>query len=110
MTFQAATIDGAGEFRIFFSILFPLVRPVLATVAIFTFLANWSDFMGSFTLYKYKGEVHPIIGIAGFCSEHVVEWNLLMAASAIFTIPIVIIFFFAQKQFIEGITVTGMKG
>lgn len=107
---EAATIDGAGEFRIFFSILLPLVRPVLATVAIFTFLANWSDFMGPLLYINTKEKYTLSLGLQAFVSEHVVEWNLLMAASAIFTIPIVIIFFFAQKQFIEGITVTGMKG
>ena len=79
-------------------------------MAIFTFLANWSDFMGPLLYINTKEKYTLSLGLQAFVSEHVVEWNLLMAASAIFTIPIVIIFFFAQKQFIEGITVTGMKG
>ena len=107
---EAATIDGAGEVKIFFTILMPLVKPVLATVAIFTFLANWSDFMGPLLYINTKEKYTLSLGLQAFLSEHVVEWNLLMAASAIFTIPIIIIFFFAQKQFIEGITITGIKG
>lgn len=108
--FEAAKIDGARETMIFFRILLPLSRPVLASVAIFTFLASWSDFLGPL-LYLNKQEQYTLsLGLQAFMQEHYVEWGPLMAASAIFTVPIVILFFFAQSYFIEGITVTGMKG
>ena len=106
---EAATIDGAGEVRIFVQIMVPLCKPALASVAIFTFLATWSDFMGPM-LYLNKQDNYTLsIGLQAFLQQHYVQWGILMAASAIFTIPIIILFFFAQKYFIEGITVTGMK-
>lgn len=107
---ESATIDGAGHIRTFFSILIPLTRPALTTVGIFAFLYAWSDFLGPL-LYINKQESYTLsLGLQGYITAHYVEWNLLMAAAAIFTVPIVIIFFFAQRQFIEGITITGLKG
>lgn len=107
---EAATIDGAGEVRIFTSIMLPLCKPAITTIAIFTFLANWSDFMGPL-LYLNKESMYTIsVGLQAFTQTHHVEWGLLMAASAVFTVPIVILFFFTQRYFIEGITVTGIKG
>lgn len=107
---DAATIDGANEGRVYTSIMLPLVRPALTSVGVFTFLASWSDFLGPL-LYINKADQFTLsLGLYGYVSEHFVEWHLLMAASVIFVVPIVILFFFAQKQFIEGITVTGMKG
>lgn len=107
---EAATIDGAGETRIFTSIMLPLCKPAITAIAIFTFLANWSDFMGPL-LYLNKESMYTIsVGLQAFTQSHHVEWGLLMAASAVFTIPIVILFFFTQRYFIEGITVTGIKG
>lgn len=107
---EAADIDGAGEIRKFVQIMLPLCKPAVASVAIFTFMATWSDFMGPM-LYLNKQESYTLsLGLQAFMQQHYVEWGILMAASAIFTVPIIIIFFFAQKYFIEGITVTGVKG
>ena len=107
---EAATIDGAGEGRIFVKIILPLCKPALTTVGIFTFLATWSDFLAPL-LYLNKEEQYTLsLGLQAFMQTHYVEWGPLMAASAIFTVPIIILFFFAQSYFIEGITVTGMKG
>lgn len=107
---EAATIDGANEARIFVRIMLPLCKPAITTVAIFTFMANWSDFMGPL-LYLNKAEMYTLsIGLQAFVQTHYVEWGLLMAASTIFTVPIIILFFSAQKYFIEGITITGIKG
>ena len=107
---EAAEIDGAGEFRKFWTIVLPLCKPAIASVCIFTFLATWSDFMGPM-LYLTKEESYTLsLGLQAFMQQHYVEWGTLMAASAIFTIPVIILFFFAQKYFIEGITVTGVKG
>lgn len=107
---EAAKIDGAGEGTIFVTIMLPLCKPALTSVAIFTFLATWSDFLGPL-LYLTKQESYTLsLGLQAFMQTHYVEWGPLMAASAIFTVPIIILFFFAQSYFIEGITVTGMKG
>lgn len=107
---EAADIDGANEIRKFVQIMLPLCKPAIASVAIFTFMAAWSDFMGPM-LYLTREESYTLsLGLQAFMQQHYVEWGILMAASAIFTIPVIIIFFFAQKYFIEGITVTGVKG
>ena len=107
---ESGTIDGAGEVRIFIRIMLPLCKPALASVAIFTFLAAWSDFLGPL-LYLNKMESYTLsLGLQSFMQTHYVEWGPLMAASAIFTVPTVLLFFVAQRFFIEGITVTGIKG
>lgn len=107
---EAAEIDGAGEFRKFWTIVLPLCKPAIASVCIFTFLATWSDFMGPMLYLTNEDSYTLSLGLQAFMQQHYVEWGTLMAASAIFTIPVVILFFFAQKYFIEGITVTGVKG
>lgn len=107
---MAARIDGASEVRIYYQIVLPLCKPALATVGVFTLLYTWSDFLSPL-IYINRSEMYTLsLGLQAFLAEHYIEWPLLMAASAMFTIPIVIIFFFAQKQFIEGITLTGLKG
>ncbi len=107
---ESATIDGAKDFTIFTKIILPLCKPAMTSVAIFTFLYTWSDFMGPL-LYLNKDEQYTLsLGLQAFMQSHFVEWGPMMAASAIFTVPIIIIFFFAQSYFIEGITVTGIKG
>lgn len=107
---EAATIDGAGELKIFLRVMLPLCKPALTSVAIFTFLATWSDFLGPL-LYLNKAEQYTLsLGLQAFMQTHYVEWGPLMAASAIFTVPTVVLFFLAQRFFIEGITVTGIKG
>lgn len=107
---ESATIDGAGDFTIFARIILPLCKPAMTSVGIFTFLYTWSDFMNPL-LYLNKDEQYTLsLGLQAFMQTHFVEWGPMMAASAIFTVPIIIIFFFAQSYFIEGITVTGIKG
>lgn len=107
---QAASIDGASHFIRYSKIILPLSKPVIAAVSVFTFLNTWSDFMGPL-IYLNKPEMYTVsMGLKSYIGEHVVAWQLIMAASAVATIPIIILFFFAQKQFIEGITLTGVKG
>lgn len=107
---EAATIDGAGKMRIFTTVMLPLCKPAITTVAIFTFLANWSDFMGPLIYLNDEKNYTLSIGLQAFLQQHYVEWGSLMAASVVFIVPVVILFFFAQKYFVEGITVTGIKG
>lgn len=107
---ESATIDGASQTCIFFRIMLPLCKPAIVSVAIFAFLAAWSDFFGPM-LYLNSEEQYTIsLGLQAFMQTHFVEWGPMMAASTIFTVPIIILFFCAQKYFIEGVTVTGIKG
>lgn len=107
---SAAKIDGASEARTFLQIVLPLCRPAITSVAVVTFLYTWSDFLSPL-LYLNKQDLFTLtLGLQGFLGQHTVEWNKLMAASALFTLPIVALFFVAQKQFIQGITLTGIKG
>jgi len=107
---ESATIDGATDLTVFVKIILPLCKPAITSVGIFTFLATWSDFLGPL-LYLNKSEQFTLsLGLQAFMQTHFVEWGPLMAASLIFTIPVIILFFFAQSYFIEGITVTGIKG
>ncbi|HEU5078911.1 MAG TPA: carbohydrate ABC transporter permease [Opitutaceae bacterium] len=107
---EAARIDGCSEWRIFWRIILPLSKPVLATAALFHFLYAWNDFMGPL-LYLTRKETFPLsLALQSFQSQvGGVEWHYLMAASAVTTLPVIILFFFAQKTFIRGIATTGSK-
>jgi ABC-type glycerol-3-phosphate transport system permease component len=107
---DAARIDGASELQIYGRIVMPLSRPALVTVALFTFLATWNDFLGPL-IYLTDGNKYTLaVGLAAFRGQYRTQWDLMMAAATVVTAPVIIIFFFAQKQFIEGITLTGIKG
>jgi multiple sugar transport system permease protein len=106
---DAARVDGATNWQIFTKIVLPLSKPVLATVVIFTFLGTWNDFMGPL-LYLNDPKLFTMsIGLQDFQGRYSASWNLLMAASVTFTVPIIVAFFFAQKTFIEGVKLTGLK-
>jgi len=107
---EAARIDGASELMIFFRVALPLARPALATCALFQFLHTWNDFFGPL-LYLNEPEKYTLAyGLQQFLSSYGGRWAQLMAGATIFTIPIIILFFFAQKTFIQGIATTGSKG
>jgi multiple sugar transport system permease protein len=106
---DAARVDGASEFAIFLKIIIPLSVPVLATIAVFTFLWAWNDFLGPLLFLTSPQNFTMALGLQDFQGQHIVSWNLLMAASVLFTVPIIIAFFFAQKTFIQGIKLTGSK-
>jgi len=107
---DAARVDGASELRIFWNIVLPLSVPVLATITVFTFLWAWNDFQGPLLYLTDPRKFTMALGLQDFQGQHSVAWNLLMAAAAVFTIPIVILFFFAQRTFIQGVKLTGLKG
>jgi multiple sugar transport system permease protein len=107
---EAARVDGASEFRIYSSILMPLATPVLASVGLFTFLATWNDYLGPL-IYLNSPEKYTLsLGLAQFRGEHGVEWGALMAVSTVMIVPVLIAFFFTQRTFVQGITMTGVKG
>lgn len=107
---NAAKIDGASELQIYALIVLPLAKSALVTVALFTFLFVWNDFLGPL-IYLTDGDKYTLsVGLAAFRGQYRTQWDLMMAAATLVTVPIVVVFFFAQRQFIEGITLTGMKG
>lgn len=107
---EAAKIDGASEWRIFSSIILPLARPALATVALFQFINAWEDLNGPLIYLNDKNLYTVSIGLALFRGEYSSEFGPLMAASTVVILPIVVLFFLTQRTFIQGITLTGIKG
>ena len=108
---DAARVDGCGELRILFTVVVRLAKPAIAAVALFSFLYTFNDF---FLPLLYTGEnahhwVLPI-GLSEFRSLHQVQWNLTMAATLLVMAPVIVLFFLAQKAFVEGVTLTGVKG
>jgi multiple sugar transport system permease protein len=107
---DAGFIDGANELEIFYRLIMPLMKPVIAVVAIFTALASWNDFLGPL-IYLTKQEMYTLsIGLQFFRSQHEVEYSLLMAASTLVALPVVVIFLCFQRFFVEGITLGAVKG
>lgn len=106
---EAARVDGAGEWTIFKSLVLPLSKPALATCALFQFIGTWNDFLGPL-LYVNDPAKYPLAyGLQQFVSHYGGFYAQLMAAATIFTLPIILLFFFAQKTFIQGIATTGGK-
>lgn len=107
---DAARVDGGTEFYIYWTIVMPLARPALATVGLFQFIFAWNDFLGPL-IYTTRPSTYTLaLGLQHFLSSYNIQWGLLMAGACIMTVPIVVIFFFAQKTFIQGITITGLRG
>ena len=107
---EAARIDGAGYLGIFWRIMLPLIRPAMVAVGVFEFQAKWNDLVTPL-IYLNRPELYTMsLGLTTFKSEYETQWALWMAASVIFTVPMVVLFFFAQRFFMEGISTTGLKG
>jgi multiple sugar transport system permease protein len=108
---DAARVDGCGEFRILTTVVVRLTKPAIAAVALFSFLFCFNDFFGPLL---YTGESPDnwtlSVGLAQFRTIHQVQWNLTMAATLIVIAPVILLFFFAQRAFVEGVTLTGVKG
>ena len=107
---DAARVDGASEIQTFWKVILPLTKPALVVVAIFAAVGAWNEFLLPL-LYLQDNSKYPLaVGLAFFTSEHDVAYNLLMAAAVLVVLPILVIFIFAQRFFVEGITVGGVKG
>ncbi|MEU7141949.1 carbohydrate ABC transporter permease [Nocardia sp. NPDC046473] len=108
---EAARIDGCGELRILLRIVLPMAKPAIAAVALFQFFYCWNDYFGP-QIYASEnpGAWTLSYGLESFKSAHHTNWNLTMAATLLVMAPVIILFFFAQKAFIEGVTLTGVKG
>lgn len=107
---DAALIDGCSRLRIFLSIILPLAKPVLATVTIFAFMGAWNDYLGPLIYLGNEDQYTLTLGLQAFVQYHRSEWGMLMAASTMMVLPVILLFFFAQKNFVQGITLTGIKG
>ena len=109
---DAAKIDGCGQFGIYWRIIMPLAKPALATVALFDFMGNWNDLLGPLIYINSMSKYTLALGLAGLRAvrSSMTPWHLLMAGSIVVALPPMILFFTAQKLFIQGIVVTGIKG
>lgn len=107
---ESALIDGASHFKIFWHIMLPLCKPAIITVALFTFMATWNDYFGPLIFLSNPNDWTLAIGLRSFQTQYGGRYDLMMAASLLVMLPTLVIFFFAQRTFIEGITFTGIKG
>jgi len=107
---DAARIDGAGEFRIYWSIVLPVIRPILATLAIWTFLNAWNDFMWPLIVLSDEQKYTLPVALASLSGEHVQDTELMMAGSVATIAPVVLVFIFLQRYYMQGITAGSVKG
>ncbi len=107
---EAAKIDGANIFTIFFRIIVPLIKAPLVTVAIFTFLWSWDDFFGQMLYLSSPGKFTVGLALRMFIDQFEIKWGQLLAMSLLSIVPSTIVFMLAQKHFVEGIATTGLKG
>lgn len=107
---DAALVDGATHFDILWRIMIPLVKPALLVIGVMNIMWIWNDFMGPL-IYLSDQNLYPLVmGLSAFQTQHKTLWNLMMAASLATCFPLIVLFFIAQRYFIEGITLTGLKG
>ncbi len=107
---DAALIDGAGRMKIFWKIILPLSTPALWTTAIFSFLGSWNSYLWPLVAINDSKKQMIQVGLSQFSGDWMTQWTWKMAASTVAVIPIIIFFFFIQKQYVEGIRGTGIKG
>jgi multiple sugar transport system permease protein len=107
---DAARVDGASEFRIFWSIVVPGIVPILATLSIWTFLATWNDFMWPLIVLSDESHYTLPVALANLAGEHVQDTELMMAGSVITIIPVMLVFLFLQRYYIQGVMAGSVKG
>jgi multiple sugar transport system permease protein len=108
---DAARIDGNGEWGVLIRVILPMARPGIAATAIFMFFNSWNDYYGPLLYTSENPQWWPVaLGLATFRGSHGTDWGLTMAITMLVMVPVVLIFFFAQRIFVEGITLTGVKG
>jgi multiple sugar transport system permease protein len=107
---DAGRVDGAGEWRILLKIVVPLARPAIAAIALFSFLYAWNDFFGPLLYAGENSNAWTVsVALSNLRGQHHVQWNLTMAATVLFMLPVIALFFAAQKVFVQGVTLTGVK-
>ncbi|WP_242448559.1 carbohydrate ABC transporter permease [Cellulomonas sp. WB94] len=106
---EAATIDGAGHLRIFTSIVLPLIRPALATLAVFAFMGSWNSFLWPLVAIRSPELMTLPLGLSTLQGQFTTQWNVVMAGSVVSILPIAVVYLFAQKYIIAGMAHTGLK-
>jgi multiple sugar transport system permease protein len=107
---DAARIDGASEFRIYWQVVLPLTGPALAAVGIFTFIYSWEDFLWPLIIISSDNRITAPLGLALFVVKNKTQWDVLFAGSVLATLPMVVVFMIFQRKFIQGISMSGLKG
>jgi multiple sugar transport system permease protein len=107
---DAARIDGASEGRIYLSIVLPVIRPILATLAIWTFLTTWNDFMWPLVVLSDQRKYTLPVALASLVGEHVQDTELMMAGSVLTVFPVLIVFLLLQRYYVEGVMAGSVKG
>jgi multiple sugar transport system permease protein len=107
---DAARVDGASEWRILRTVVVPLAKPAIAAVGLFSFLYAWNDFFGPLLYAGENSKAWTVsVALSNLRGQHHVQWNLTMAATVLFMLPVIVLFFCAQKAFVQGVTLTGVK-
>lgn len=106
---EAAFMDGASHFRVYWQVILPLAKPALATLAVFAFMQSWNNFLWPLIVISDKGMMTLPLGLSMLQGRWETDWNLMMAGVVISVIPILAVYLFAQKYFIQGITLSGLK-
>jgi multiple sugar transport system permease protein len=107
---EAARIDGAGEFRIFATVILPLMKPVLVTLAVLTFLGSWNDFMWPLIVLT-DSDLHTLpVALASLTREHVQDLEMMMAGAVITVLPVLSLFLALQRYYLQGLLLGGVKG
>ncbi|WP_415855291.1 carbohydrate ABC transporter permease [Sinomonas sp. G460-2] len=106
---QAATLDGAGHFRIFVQIILPLIRPALATLAVFTFLNSWNSFLWPLIILRTPALKTLPVALAALQGQYTTQWDIVMAGSVVSILPMLALYIFAQKYIVQGVAGTGLK-
>jgi multiple sugar transport system permease protein len=106
---DAARIDGCSDLGILWRIILPLSKPAMIAITLFTLIGTWSDFLNPLVYIRDPAYYTISIGLSNFQNRYMTQWNQLMAAAAMMTVPVLVIFIFAQKQFVQGISMTGLK-
>ncbi len=107
---EAARIDGAGELRIFFQIVLPMLKPVLVTLAIFTFMASWNDFMWPLIVLTDQSQYTLPVALASLSREHIQDVEMMMAGAVITVLPVLLLFLLLQRYYIQGLLLGSVKG
>lgn len=107
---EAARLDGANPFQIYYQIVLPLCKPALITLGLFSFIGNWNNFLGPLVFLNTSSNFTVPLIINSFRTVYNVEWGLLMAASVVSIIPCLILYLVGQRYFVEGVTLAGLKG
>jgi len=107
---EAARVDGAGEIRVFATVVLPLLKPIIATLAVFSFLGAWNDFMWPLIVLTDSSLQTLPVALAGLSREHVQDNELMMAGSVITVLPVLLLFLALQRQYMEGLLAGSVKG